>query len=341
MKLNFFGLIVLQAVIFLASKNAYATGGRDVGNGGGVWTCRPGESLQSQIRWIQFVDLFEGRSELGLNIPRSSELSFEALLDSVERKIFSVNREYYAEYAEQIQKVRQNLQIREGIQLEIIDDALYSSRPAPETCTGGTIRYEQLANYRDDGVILVDKRLWEELFVIDQAALYVHEAVYALLRAKENAQDSRKSRKVTAYLFSSAPSSDYAHLLNRAVLPPPLPQLPPNNGYPVNAQLPQEGTYASPDRNWCGLRVRHVPENASVILEPVINPLFGARCGDIGKSIELRPSRYDGSIWSGTWNYNVPRPNVHISIRSDAHFSFCNAHQNTTADQVCTRYYLN
>ena len=60
---------------------------------------------------------------------------------------------------------------------------------------------EQIANYQDDGTILIQKELWNLLDDRGRAALVAHEYVYREYR-ELGAKNSRKSRRIVGLIFS-------------------------------------------------------------------------------------------------------------------------------------------
>lgn len=60
----------------------------------------------------------------------------------------------------------------------------------------------QTINFRDSRQIYVDSDVWAKLSNISKAALYLHEAIYWQFREQGLEQDSRRTRKAVAFLFS-------------------------------------------------------------------------------------------------------------------------------------------
>lgn len=256
------GIIAFMA---LYTASAFAGGDTGVGNGGGVWTCR--SKGTHELRWVQLVDLFEARNEFQLNIPFKGDLSMEALIDAVERKIFRADKDYYAAFEEHLDGVRARIKFIDDTELTVINDSLYRGKPAPETCKRGDITYEQLGNYTTDDRLIVDNRLWTNpLFKeVDKAAFYVHEALYSLLRQKESVTDSTKARKIVGYLFSDKPVAEYQHLLTLPT--PPAPE-------PVSNIVPTFGVYKAQSGNY-------VP--VTIYFDASTNVLTSNETGTVGK----------------------------------------------------------
>jgi hypothetical protein len=63
--------------------------------------------------------------------------------------------------------------------------------------------------YDDTDLIDLDTRLYVLLDPIDQAALWIHESVYKVLRMRENVGDSLRAQRITGLLFSSKPAASF------------------------------------------------------------------------------------------------------------------------------------
>ena len=92
-------------------------------------------------------------------------------------------------------------------EIALIDDAKVRVKPAIETCDG-TIAPMQIANFTDDGRLLIDSHLFNhpKFSPRDQAALLVHEAIYAYFRSRFEDRDSQRARRVVGILFSKLDS---------------------------------------------------------------------------------------------------------------------------------------
>lgn len=180
--------------------------GGSVGNGGGAWVCR--ESNQS-IRWARLVDIFEGQNEFGLDIPFKSNMTADQQLEDIRQKIKNVNRNFYYAITKSLAEVKRKIKLV-NVNLTVVDDALYRITPAQDSCVSGTIAYEQLANYTEFGMILVQTQLFNSITPTEQAGLLAHEAIYKLERERKNATNSVHTRKIVAELFSSVDPTQYA-----------------------------------------------------------------------------------------------------------------------------------
>ncbi|MBC75308.1 MAG: hypothetical protein CME64_04765 [Halobacteriovoraceae bacterium] len=174
-----------------------------VGNGGGAWVCQNNDQLQS-IRWARLVDLYEAEKEFGLPMKVFEAFDYRQIVDLQKAKLFSVNKKLYEALFPYFDDIERNLREVDG-DLEVIDDALYRMKPSARDCSGGKVKYTQLANYTHYGSILVNEHLFNssKLAEVDKAALMFHEAMYAYLRDRYGDSDSVRAREIVGYVFSN------------------------------------------------------------------------------------------------------------------------------------------
>jgi formylglycine-generating enzyme required for sulfatase activity len=97
--------------------------------------------------------------------------------------------------------------------LETIDDSLVTQQPSPSSCSGGTIAYEQLVNYKTDGFLLVQSNIFDSLSDSAKAALVFHEAVYKYRRDITGDTNSVNSRRIVGLIFSTLSTDDLQEAL--------------------------------------------------------------------------------------------------------------------------------
>lgn len=167
--------------------------GADSSGGGKVVACR---NSDGSLRSVELLDLFEARALYGLGA--SSKLdSIDDYFAVVEAKLrdiykgarFTVSPFYLVEEA----RSRMRL-LPQGTELVNLDDAQEIALPIG-------CKTEQLAVYRENALLLINSDLWSALDARNQAALFVHEAIYQIDRYSE-AENSIYARKVTGHLFS-------------------------------------------------------------------------------------------------------------------------------------------
>ena len=207
-RISFWALV---AASWLAANPA-ATAGPRVGNGGGTWVC---QEKSGPMRWMQLVDLFEAKNEYGL------ELIITPATDP-----WSLLRERMDYLRQNIPAVAELLVIDEdGLRTAVrmvpekngltrIDDDEVRVRPRPESCQGGILYYGQLANFTEDGRLLIASDLWNDAVfsVKDQAALLLHEVIYKSMRDRFGDRTSSRARALVALLFSNLPAEEINRL---------------------------------------------------------------------------------------------------------------------------------
>lgn len=194
------GLCILALTLATASP---AHAGPRVGNGGGTWVC---QEKSGPMRWMQLVDLFEAENEYGLTI-RSAPLVdpwivFGERMELIRRSVPNV-AELLVLGADDLRNTVHI--VPEKGSLTRIDDDEVRVRPRPESCEGGILYYGQIANFTDDGRLLIAGDLWNDpaFSVADRAALLMHEVIYKSLRDRFGDRTSSRARALVALLFSN------------------------------------------------------------------------------------------------------------------------------------------
>lgn len=180
---------IVIGLSMLTSFTSWAGG--DVGNGGVSVVCR--DSL-GEITSAELLDIFEGREIYGRKYINEN-IGVDTKLEISQLKL-SRHPTYLTKFQDELAKVQANLIfIREGIELNPTNDAL-------PTISKNGCNYEQVANYTDEGEVLVSREIYNAFDVNNKAALFIHEAVYAL-RRKVGDKTSQKSRRLTAHLVAN------------------------------------------------------------------------------------------------------------------------------------------
>ncbi len=203
--------LILAASLLIQglSVSTAAAGGPRVGNGGGAWVCQDRET--KAYRWMRVVDLFEAENEFGLSIRESREFDPWVLLEERLKEVRENVPELKGILTTNANQLKRALKILpEGTTLTRIDDGVIRVLPSPSTCSGGYLYYGQLANFTDDGRLLVDGDLWAEraLTPLDRAALLLHEMIYKSLRDRKGETNSSRTREIVGYLFSTLDSRE-------------------------------------------------------------------------------------------------------------------------------------
>ena len=199
------GSIFLLAIAVSALQSQLQAGD-GAGNGGGAWICQNGDQT---TRWIRLVDLYEAEHGSSVSIRRFEGKDYGEILSIVSgQSAYFFNGDVHQTVLSNLEKIEER---REDIQVDLSSindlyptDVNHRSIPfPPEECPMGSISYVQLANFTENGTILINHRFFNdpELSEVDKAALMFHEAVYEFLRTKGET-DSYNTRRIVGFAFS-------------------------------------------------------------------------------------------------------------------------------------------
>jgi hypothetical protein len=186
---------VLACLCMMTSFSSFAGG--DAGNGGGAFVCR---NTNNEILSAELVDFYEGKTEYHLSI-KQTNLEVESQLNKAVLKYISSVPVKASEILESIEQVQKIMHVVSNARLENTND--FNLRVSPKSCLGGFVKFEQLANFTNDGQLMVDQEIYEALSNTDKAGLVLHEAAYLLARKWRDVVSSREARRLTAHLFSN------------------------------------------------------------------------------------------------------------------------------------------
>jgi hypothetical protein len=202
-----------------------ALAGPKVGNGGGSWLCMDQVTLEP--RWIEVTDLFESRNVLGYSIKPLAAANF--------REDFNYRRRWIEKHSPQLdfllKKYAQSTLT--GIDaitvfttgdaaLSFINDGLYQVTPTPASCEGGMIYFEQLADFTDEGKLVINTTLWSSpaMSEMDRSALLMHEIVYKALRSAYGDTNSVRARRIVGALYAQLLDNDIAAKIHKTLSSP-------------------------------------------------------------------------------------------------------------------------
>lgn len=182
---------LLATGLMIWGLSALAMSG-DKGNGGYSVVCR---DSQGDITTAELLDIYEGRIIHKLEYPKD-ELAVDAFVSVAEHRSQG-NVAFSDKLRREIDQIRANtVFISEGNELELTEDAF------PVIKRRGC-QYEQLANYTDDGLLIVSQEIYDHLDSLNQASLIIHEAVYSIRRKALGENTSVNSRKITAFIMAT------------------------------------------------------------------------------------------------------------------------------------------
>jgi len=204
--------VLLFLVLLLIASLSHAA--RDVGNGGGSWVCR---EPSGEIRWSRLIDTFEAENEFGLTPLKAGGKSVQELVRDYLKALGKMDLEFSNDVSLALEKIYyltpSNVVRFTDQELEVIDDSIYRIKPRKDSCLGGKINYEQVVNFKRDGQVLVQKNLHASLSKEDQAALILHEGVYAVRRLKNFDINSLLTRRIVGEITSMNPSKELINFI--------------------------------------------------------------------------------------------------------------------------------
>ena len=183
-------------VVFPNYSTKEATG--QEGHGGGGYVCR---NEQGQITSVELVDTWEAKIFYKWTLISSNAPVADQVESALNKLLLTAAPEA---------KVTMEAALRKTL-AKVMNDVIEVNQqvaiPAPEdvnpnlTKRGCTL--EGIMKYDDARrVVYKDPMLFGALSPTDQAALYMHEAIYKMLRDNSYARDSVRARKITGFLFS-------------------------------------------------------------------------------------------------------------------------------------------
>lgn len=182
-------LVVLAGVLTFTSVMSFAWAG-GVGNGGVSVVCR---DAQKKIISAEVLDLYEGSVCYGKKY--NNVLDAETKIELAQLKL-AKNPHLLARFQDELANVRTIMHfIPKGNSLTPTNDAF------PKIIKDGC-NFEQLANYTNDGELLISQEIYDELDEVNKAALFVHETIYANFR-EDGDEDSQRARKLTAEMLAA------------------------------------------------------------------------------------------------------------------------------------------
>lgn len=170
------------------------------GNGGGGVICKGNEKTS-----VQLLDFWEAEGLKNLkikksedSIPKQIEAALQVLLDKGQYAYSGYLKGYANEFYSNVE-VKGLGFLPEGVSIFPPRDAM--NKFIKTGCElGGIVLFDD-----DYKVLDVDRSLYQLLSPTDKAGLFVHEAVYRVLRERFQVTDSIVARNLTACMFSETP----------------------------------------------------------------------------------------------------------------------------------------
>ena len=263
-----YGVLAIMGALSITTQNL-AHAGRDTGNGGVGIVCR---NPRGNILSVEMLDIYEGRIQNSLTYA-AEPTDTDVRIGMTEPKMIS-NPSFLREFQNELARVRAGwIFLPRGTGLEPTNDAF------PVINRRGCA-FEQVANYTDEGQIYVDRELFSQMDSLNQAALYLHEAIYKLARNQVQETTSIRTRRIVAHLLARNGDSAVIAELMRQLSTPPAPPAPPTP--PSRLQLwAGRWTDGVETSGWCDNSITTDPTNNQLIfvgINTVIKPC--SRAGD-------------------------------------------------------------
>lgn len=181
--------IFLFAGLLALSLNSFASG--EKGNGGYSVVCRDENNF---IISAELLDIYEGKTLYKLEYP-TDEFAVDTLLTVAKYKM-KEHTAFSSKLEKELATVDESMIfIPLGNELESTDDA------SPVIKKKGC-QFEQLANYTDEGELIVSQEIYEQLDNVNKAAFRLHEAIYSLRRKARGDETSQSTRRLTAHILA-------------------------------------------------------------------------------------------------------------------------------------------
>ncbi len=173
-----------------STHHAVAGEGGQSGGGGVAVVCMNPDS-------VEMLDILEAREQYKLKVTKRN-IPVDRQIESALARLKSLpeHRAHLDRFLTSFQK--QVRYIDKDFGLTPISDV----EPALTLPVG--CRYEQLARYQPDGMVLVNSKYFNLMSPTDQAALVLHEIVYAMSRFSIQAKTSVSARKLVGYLMADS-----------------------------------------------------------------------------------------------------------------------------------------
>jgi hypothetical protein len=191
---------VIALSLALVPATALARGG-DVGNGGGAYIC---QDPHGRIKSALLLDLWEGQRDwkkqgLPYKIQKSNA-PVETQIEQAMQKLMNSDPNLFAKVNAMLPIVRAHVDHLVGEDLPPPTDTDYTHYP--HGCPLGGVA----AFHDDTGVLEIQDEIVAAFTSrTDEAALYLHEALYKVLRERVGETTSIRTRKLVAKLFSDFP----------------------------------------------------------------------------------------------------------------------------------------
>ncbi len=155
---------------------------------------------QKNIIAVRLLDFYEAEKKFGNSFPPNEQRHFNEIVKSMLAKLNETGYGYrtFTEDHDPVsegQRILRSFRLVPSQEMVVIDDSK-EELTLQENC-----QMAQAASYLSDEDIRFDESIWNAMSEQDRAGLVIHEVVYWFERKLGLVEDSRRSRRTTAFLF--------------------------------------------------------------------------------------------------------------------------------------------
>lgn len=201
-------LIIL--FFFLATSTAVLAGPSTSGGGAGI-VCR------SSIGFSAYsLDIYEGRVRYGINIDQFMNTDAPKIqIERAMKRIKDIDLKFYKKLKDTVEYVFENVivlpdHVGMGVPLDVGTDF----PPLLPISDAENCALMATAYWGTDNKIYLSKEILFRMNRLDQASVYLHEALYKMARDTSDAKDSFRTRKMVAYILSENSLTDVSEEFN-------------------------------------------------------------------------------------------------------------------------------
>jgi hypothetical protein len=196
-----FTLTIVALTLFsfyaLAASPPKAREGTESSGGGPSIFC-PNSTSPAGI--AQLYDFFEGRLRRNLNVPVTNSLPKEQQIEHAFKKLEGIDYAIAQDVRVELLNIIKNISyLPDGILMTSVNDLGGGEAPiVPVNC-----QLAYAAYFESSGQLSIARLLYDRFTETEKAALLMHEALYSVAREMSKQVDSRSTRIVNAFIFST------------------------------------------------------------------------------------------------------------------------------------------
>lgn len=190
--------IAIVLNLLAASQAAWAAGPSS-GGGGPAVVCR---GADGKIARAELLDLYEGRIRFGFS-PAPSSAPVDEQVERAMARLRTLDGFMAMDVQTALVAIHRRVTfLPDGVIMAPgVDLGESQAALIPDGCELAYVGY-----FESDGTLRVSKTVFDKLSPTDQAALFIHEAIYLSARTIARAKNSLATRALVAYLFSGSSS---------------------------------------------------------------------------------------------------------------------------------------